>query len=154
MFVRCSLETSLELGELGEQSLAWLTSGFQSVTRDVRSQTSLSHADLASKVGIGPGSLRFEVEDALVDESIISIPFRVWDDGFEESWPSFRGAVTAVGLGRRLTQLELTGQYELPDGLEPGKQLVVQHAVEARGRRFLIGVATEMSKRQGSPVIR
>jgi hypothetical protein len=71
MFVSCSLETSLELGALDVQSLAWLTSGFQSVTRDVRSQTSLSHADLASKVGIGPGSLRFEVEDALVDESRI-----------------------------------------------------------------------------------
>ena len=154
MFVNCSLETSLDLGLLRVHEAGSLQSWFQSVAEELKAQQGQwLHADVAPKPLTGQGPLRFEVDDAQLDEGAISIPFRVWAGSFEEAWSSFRGVVSASWFGDRLTRLELIGHYRPPEGLQPDEELLLHRAVDALGSRFLVGVVTELRERLGNLAI-
>lgn len=147
MFVKTSLEIPYGLPAVGAELAASVDSWLEPllVTTQARSAT------LQQEVGLGfvtrPGALRIDVEQCRVEERAVSIPFRVWLEGYEGQWPAFDSGLVAAWLGDRTTQLVLAGQYTPPAMLGRSEQTLLHRVVEAASRDFLERVADRLRQR-------
>jgi hypothetical protein len=149
MFVKTSLEIPYGLPAVRAELLASVQSWLQPLLEETQAR---SHA-LQTEVGLAyvsrQGTLHVDVEQCRVEERVVSIPFRVWLEGWEGQWPTFDSGLVAAWLGDRTTQLVLAGQYAPPALLGRSEQTLLHRVVEASSRDFLEGVAEELRQRLG-----
>jgi hypothetical protein len=149
MFVKTSLEIPFGFPAVRAELEASLQSWLEAVMLETQVQ---SH-ELQRDVGLGfasrEGVPRLEIEHCRVEERMVSIPFRIWMDGWEGQWPTFDSALVAAWLGDRTTQLVLAGQYTPPALLSRGEQTLLHRVVESSSRYFLEAVAARLQERLG-----
>ena len=148
MLVKCSLEVPFGLPAVRLGLRGLLEPWWHPLLVDARarSQQLLGEVGLEPRLA-GSGDVRVEIEDALVTEHRISIPFLVRIDGAQGHWPSFEGMLISAWFGEQRSQLVFAAQYEPPAGLQPGEAVLLHRVVDAVSREFLSGLAKRLAKR-------
>ena len=131
MFVKCSLELPVDLSTLRLQRQGSVQPWLHALTEDARTHSRGLQAEAGLELPPRRGALRLEVDEPVVEDTQVSIRFHVWVEGSKGGWPNFDSVVTAAWRGDELTQLELTGQYEPPEGLSQTDKDLLHRMVEA-----------------------
>lgn len=147
MFVKTSLELPYGLPVVGSELAASVKLWLQPLLESSQARSTA----LQMEVGIGfvsrLGTLHVDVERCQIEERVVTIPFRVWLEGYEGQWPTFDSGLVAAWLGDGTTQLVLAGQYTPPALLGRAEQTLLHRVVEASSRELLEGVADQLRRR-------
>jgi hypothetical protein len=153
MFVKCSQEIPADLDTVREVILPTFAYWCQPLAEEARARSQELQSEVGLVLPCNGVDLRVEIGEPMLEERLISVPFRVRVEGAQEQWPSFDGLLVSAWFGRERTQLELAGQYDPPAGMSREMVSLLHRVVDAVSREFLTAVAARLGEGPGLSVV-